>query len=234
MKQSNYKLLIILGLAMHHVITADPVLTFFFRNYPEIGSIEQTLNKLHRPHGIAKQHLHALMNPNPIGGIFVTYFGFLNASDSTGQVEFPRKQSKASFQLAISNKITPIMMFQNSISHWELNPGNPASLYSIELKEDEATKLSFWHVEKIPLPEDNKLDATQSIIIIAKPHNIYIPTGITITQPTANLVLPDIYVKKGIMSTRNALYVLNLSLFFRPIDLLYKKEKTKYETLIKE
>jgi len=234
MKQTHNIFLVCISLLLTNIIVADPILTFFFRNYPEVGIAQRTMNKLQRPHGIAKEHLRALMNPNPVGGIFVSYFGFLNASSSTGQILFPRKQSKASFQLAISNKITPITMFQNTISHWQLEPGTPAELYNLDLIEDENTKLSFWQMEKVPLPENNRLDATRSIMIIAKPQNIYVPTGITITKPSANLILPDIYVKRGISSIRNALYILNLSLFFRPIDLLYKKEKTRYEELIKE
>lgn len=234
MKQIPKIFFVSIWLLLTYSIAADPIITFFFRNYPEIGIAQHTLDKLHRPHGIAKEHLRALINPNPISGIFVTYFGFLNASSHVGQVEFPRKHSKASFQLVITNKITPITMFQYTISHWELEPGTPAEVYNLELKEDENTKLSFWQMEKVPLPENNRLDATRSIIIIAKPQNIYVPIGITLTQPGANLILPDIYVKKGISSIRNALYVLNLSLFFRPIDLLYKKEKTNYKELIKE
>lgn len=234
MKETNHILVVSIWLLLNQHTHADPVLTFFFRNYPEVGLTQRTLDKLHRPNGIAKEHLQTLLNPNPISGIFVTYFGFLDASNKEGQVSFPRKQSKASFQLAISSKITPITMFQNTISHWELEPGVPAEVYNLELKDDENTKLSFWHMEKAEIPENNRLDATRSIIIVAKPQNIYVPTGITLTQPSANLALPDIYVKKGISNLRNALYVLNLSLFFRPIDLLYKKNKTKYEELVKE
>ena len=125
-------------------------------------------------------------------------------------------------------------MFQSTISHWELEPGTPAAVYNLELQEDENTKLSFWNMQEAAPPENNRLKPDSAIIIIAKPHNIYVPTGITLTHPSANLLLPDIYVKKGILSARNALYVLNLSFFFQPIDLLYKKEKTRYEELIKE
>ncbi len=233
MKQINQIIFIGICLLLTQSISADPIITFFFRDYPN-AELSRTMDKLKRPHGIAKQHLKALMNPNRVSGIFATYFGFLNTSSLTGQIMFPRKQSNANFQLVISNKITPIMMFQNTISHWELEPGTPAEVYTVELKEDESTGLFFWNIQIAPLPENKQLSQTNSIIIIAKPHNLYVPTGITLTKESANLILPDIYVKKGILSVRNALYVLNLSLFFQPIDLLYKKEKTKYESLIKE
>ena len=102
------------------------------------------------------------------------------------------------------------------------------------LKEDEETKLQLWQVSKIPTPENNQIPATESLVIIAKPHNIHIPLGATLTTQDANLMLPTMYVKKGINSTRNALYMLNLNFLFRPIDLLYKREAKRYGTLVSE
>ena len=225
------KPIIFLGtwLLLTQTISADPIVTFFFREYPNPQLAQRILEKLKRPHGIAKQQLNSLINHNRIAGIFATYFGFLDTSSLNGQIMFPRKQSKATFQLVITNKIAPMMMFQNTISHWALEPGTPAAMYTLELKEDEATKLSFWDVKTMLLPENNYISPINSIIIIAKPQNIYVPTGIIFTQPSANLILPDMYVKKGIHSIRNSLYVLNLNLFFQPTDMFYKKEKTKYE-----
>ncbi len=234
MKQIKHILFIATWLLISQIISADPVITFFFRNYPDAQLAQQTMNKLRRPDGIAKQQLHNLMNHNRVSGIFATYFGFLNTSNQTGQIIFPRKQSKATFQIIVTNKITPIMMFQSTVSHWELEPGTPAEFYTVELKEDENTKLSFWQTKKAPLPQNNYIPPETSIIIIAKPKNVYVPTGIRLTHPSANLILPDINIKKGVNSIRNALYILNLSFLFQPIDLLYKKEKTKYEQLIKE
>ncbi len=221
-------------LLLTRCLYADPVITFFFRNYPEVQLAQHTMEKLKKPNGIAKQTIEGILNHNRISGIFSSYFGFLNASDQNGQTTFPRKQSNAVLQLVITNKITPITMFQYTISHWELQAGVPASVYLCEQKEDETAGISFWIVRKMPTPENNYISPTDSLIIIAKPKNIYIPTGVSLTKPEANLVLPDMYVKTGIKTTRNALYMLNLTLFFRPIDLLYKKAAKSYETLVAE
>ncbi len=126
------------------------------------------------------------------------------------------------------------MMFQATVSHWELVPGTPAVMYHAELKEDRDTQLTFWDIQKAPLPEDNKIPLQDALIIIAKPHDIIIPTGITLSAPSANLIVPDMYIKRSIQIARNALYMLNLSFLFRPIDLLYRKAKINYETLINE
>lgn len=215
-------------------IIADPIISFFFREYPAQQHAPMMLTKLKKPHGIAKQSLNGIIHHAGVSGIFSSYFGFLNASDVNGQTVFPRKQSKSVFEIIVTNKITPIMMFQATVSHWELVPGVPAAMYHAEQKEDPDTKLTFWDIQKVPVPQDNRIPLQESLIIIAKPQNIIIPTGITLTEPSANLMLPDMYVRQSIQTARNALYILNISFLFRPIDLLYKKEKTRYETLINE
>lgn len=216
------------------LILADPIVTFFFRKYPQAELANSTMRTLSKPHGIAKRTLEGVLHHNPISGIFSTYFGFINSSDENGQTMFPRKQSSTKLHLVITNKITPIMMFKNTVSHWELVPGTPAVSYLLEQKEDPETKLIFWQAQKEELPDDNKISSEDSLIIIAKPKNVYVPTGITLSQSDANLILPQLYAKKSIQTNRNALYMLNLAFLFRPIDLLYKKDKLYYETLVAE
>lgn len=213
---------------------ADPIITFFFHPYPPEQMAPYVVAKFKKPNSIAKQMLEGVLHHNHVAGIFSSYFGFLNVSNENGQTMFPRKQSKPVIQLVITNKITPIIMFQYTVSHWELVPGNPATLYRCEQKEDAETGLTFWDVQKIPPPENNYISPQDSLIILAKPHNIFVPTGIILAKESANLILPDMYIKKGIQTNRNALYMLNLSFLFRPVDLLYKKAKTNYETLVAE
>lgn len=217
-----------------HIIYTDPIITFFFREYPSEHMENYVLNKIKKPNNIAKKTIEGILHHNATAGIFSSYFGFLNVSDQNGQTIFPRKQSNRSLQLVITSKITPIIMFQFTISHWELVPGAPTAIYLCEQKDDPVTQLTFWEIKQEPIPENRHIASQNSLIIIANPTNILVPTGITLTSPGANLILPDMYVRKSIHTTRNALYVLNLSLFFRPADLLYKKAKTNYETLVAE
>ncbi len=230
MKQKTVLFLLLLG----SQLSADPILTFFFRNFPQVDLAQRTMDKLKKPHAIAKRTLLGLTSHNPIAGIFSTYYGFINVSDYIGQTSFPRKQSKGEIKLFITNKISPVMMFNNTVSHWELVAGAPAAAYTLELKEDPETKLSLWLVNQGTVPQNGQIPATESLIILAKPHNVYMPLGATLSSQDTNLELPDIYAKKGISSTRNALYMLNLTFLFRPVDLLYKKEKKRYGTLVAE
>jgi hypothetical protein len=215
-------------------LKADPIITFFFRTYPSAETAAVLAAGLRKSHTIAAHTIHGTVGHNPIAGIFSSYFGFINVSDTNGQTMFPRKQSSPLLFIVITNKISPIIMFQYTLSHWELIPGVEARMYRAEQKEDADTGLTLWDIKDEPLPIDNKIPVQNSLIIIAKPSNIVVPTGITLVQPSANLLLPEMYVKKTMQSARNALYMLNLSLFFRPIDLLYKKAKLSYETLVNE
>ena len=216
-------------------LNAGPVITFFFKDYPATKErAEQISTKFKKPHSIAKRTLEGLMSHNPINGIFSTYFGFLQVSGPNGQVVFPRKQSIPALNIIITNRVTPIMMFANTISHWEIEPGTPAGVYHAELTQDSQTKLWYWNVKPSELKDNNFIPTMDSVIIIAKPKNIYVPIGITLTKEDPNLLLPTMYVKKSIKTSRNALYMLNLAPFFRPVELLYKKHPKSYDTLVEE
>ena len=115
------------------LVIAGPVVTFFFRDSPITPErAEEISRKLRKPHGIAKRTLEGLTDHHPVSGIFSTYFGFLQVSSINGQVTFPRKQGSGDLQVIVTNKITPILMFENTISHWELEPGTPAVLYNVD------------------------------------------------------------------------------------------------------
>ncbi len=217
------------------IAQANPIVSFFFKQYPADSQRAHHLaQKLKNPKTLSKGAIQNILTPNPIAGIFSTYYGFLQASNANGQTMFPRKQSNTKIALVISNKVTPIIRFANTISHWQLEPGVDAQLYNAEQVEDEQSKLRYWNIQKGELPTDNILPATETLIILAKPKNIYIPTGVTLAKKDPNLLLPDMYVRKTIQSLRNAMYIVNLAPFFRPVDILYKQGKKFYGTLVDE
>ena len=216
-------------------LTAGPVITYFFKEFPMTKArAEEVSKKFCRANSIARCTLEGLTRHYPVSGIFSTYFGFLQVSNANGQTTFPRKQSNPALKVIVTNKITPIVMFANTISHWELETGTPAAIYNFELKTDEQTQLIYWDVKRAPSPEGNKIPSLNSIIIIAKPRHVYVPKGITLAKEDANLILPDMYIKKGINTNRNALYMLNLASFFRPVDMLFQKDKLSVDSLVEE
>lgn len=215
-------------LSMASCVSADPIITLFLREYPaDTESAQSMVNKMSKPGKIARYRAHDITHQPLVAGIFSTYAGYLEVSSYNGQLTFPRRHDKPLIYLAITPRITPMIMFANTIHHWEFEPSAPAALFICERKKDEKTALYFWDMKNIPLP-DNNIIPLESLVIIAKPQNFYVPTGITLTHETPNLLLPDIYVKKGINKLTHSLYVLNLTHFFSPEQFMYKKEPTRY------
>jgi len=219
-------------------ISAGPIITFYFNEYPCYGNTkahaEQISHELSQPHGIAHHTLEGLTCHCPVAGIVSTYFGFLQVSNANGQTTFPRKRSSPHFMVVVTNKITPAVMFANTISHWEVEQNNPVQVYDFNLIKDPETQLLYWKVKKAEAPKDNHISTVDSIVIVAKPTAFYVPEGITLAKEDANLILPDMYIKTGIHPNRNALYMLNLSHYYRPVDMLYKKEGKTVDILTEE
>jgi hypothetical protein len=71
----------------------------------------------------------------------------------------------------------------------------------------------------------------ESILIFAKPSNLVVQTGMITVGKTQHLLLPDIYVKKGINITKNALYILNLRHFFGRSKKMIRIKDKSYTTL---
>ena len=211
-------------------IYAEQVITLFLKQYPIISvdqAAQKLAQKLHKPGKIATNQVKNYFSPSQLSGIFATYGGYLIASDVNGEISFPRRHSKPVIYLIITEHLIPIVMSGNTIHHWELDPSMPAHMYKYEQHVDPDTHLHYWQVTQVPVPADHIIPL-ESIAIMANPKYVYVPQGITVFKETPHLVLPDIYIKKGINLTTQALYMLNLSHYFGPIIPLHKKEKLGY------
>src|SRR5919106_1200435 len=101
-------------------------ITVSMRSYPQI---RKTIYQLKKTGVISHIKLSNLVNPWQVAGIFATYAGYLESSDSFGYIIFPRKQVQPLLHVLITNRIEPIVMLKQTISHWIISPGSPAALY---------------------------------------------------------------------------------------------------------
>lgn len=196
----KYKIsfIILLFLTNSHKGYADALISFFLQAYPKVfpeNYAHELENKLNKPGKIARQNVHHQYNENIVDGIFSTYGGFIDISDVNGQTSFPLKHAKPRIILVVTTKITPIIMSGNTIHHWELEEGTPADLYLIEKKQDDKTKLFYWDAQSYVYPKDRKISA-EALVLLARPKDIYVPTGISIARKSTHLILPTIFVKK--------------------------------------
>ena len=199
---------------------ANPTITFFFRPSSDIEKMMHTLKK---PGSLAKNTLNGMINHSSIAGIPVLYSGFITTSDYDGEVIFPRRHQKAAVTIVVTPELLPIALFENTVHHWDLIPGVPVAMYLCEQKYNDKTEQYYCEIRETSVPMDRKIPL-EALIIVAKPKNIIIPSGATPTRETANLVLPPLYITKGINIVDNSTYMLSLRHLFRPVDLQNKRE----------
>jgi hypothetical protein len=231
--KKNIDRLVFFGLALFIILECTArlpfshVITFFIQEAPfkSDDAIQKFKQLVATPGKIASKIANSIVT-FAHQGIFATYGGYLVVSDYNGQITFPRMQQKEQLTLIITEKIEPVFMLGNTIHHWTL-PNIPASLYSIERKEDPQLKLFYWNVQETKEP-DNKIIPITSIVIFAKPKNIIVPQGITITHDNPQFVLPTIYATKNINDLAPALSVLKIRAFFGPLSITNKKENDTY------
>lgn len=230
MKINISTFLIILAVFFNnHSLFAEQLITFFLKPYPEISlkkASEKLAPKLGKPGKLSSNRIKHLLPPS-ISGIFATYAGFLTVSDLNGEISFPRKFTKPFVYLVITEKLSPIIWTGNTVHHWELEEDSPAEMYLIEQKFDEDINMHYWDVMQVPLPENNTVPL-ESIAIFADPKYMYVPLGLSLYTESPHLILPDIYIKRGINLTASALFVLNLTHYFGSIFPLYKKLPEEY------
>lgn len=228
MKKIYLLLAIVACFGVNRTTRCDAAISMFMRQYP---LTREYTEKMQIPGKIASHTVHSILGKDPISGIFCTYAGYLDMSDNNGQVLFPRNHENPDIYLLITPSITPIIMAGATIHHWEIDKGAPARMYHAVRKQDDKTGLFIWDVQEAPLPEDGWVPL-ESILVFAKPKNIYVPTGIALTNDSPNLVLPDMYVKKGIKIYSNTLFVLNIRHFYGPLKTLFEPRDTSYSSLI--
>lgn len=205
-------------------------INLFIRPYPQKNAspAQKLEEQLNIPGRITHKTIkNTFITQSPQMGIFATYWGYLALSGFNGLLTFPRKQQKENFNVLITTKIDPIFMIGNTIHHWEIDRSVLSQLYTVTQRQDPTTKQWLWETKEADLPKDNII-TLNTIVLFAKPQNIYVPLGITLTQKNPQLLLPDIYVKKDVNIPARALWVLLVRQFFGPLHKVIKKESPTY------
>lgn len=206
------------------MIWADPIINFTFKPYPVFPSPKYCHQAMKDLGQMSSSCRFGIFDTHLVSGIEVTYSGYLTVSDELGEVSFPHKPTKPIVEILITNKISPVMMAGNTVHHWEIENSDQAKLFRFSFEKDNLNPaVTYWNAQSVPLPSDNAI-ALQTIIILANPLYIEVPLGITPLQESANIILPDIYVKKGINNISQALYAINIKHLFDGVHYLNKKE----------
>src|SRR5207245_747100 len=141
---------------------------------------EKIANKLCLPESLATHTINGMISYTPIAGICATYAGYITTSDYNGEIIFPRKHQSPIINVLVTTAIEPIPLFENTISHWNLLADVPVAMYEYEEKYDKEKDEHFWETKRVDIPADKKIPLN-TIILIAKPTNIFIPLEKTTT-----------------------------------------------------
>lgn len=204
---------------------ADSVVTFFIDQYPEVKKKEFLPEKINSSRAV--KGLFCSHASFPTAGIIATYGGYITTSNISGQVIFPFIGQTADFLFLITESITPVIMIGNTVHHWEISPTTPAKSVSVVRNYDKKTQTYFWNVQPVENPKKNIIPLN-AIVILQKPNDIIIPSGITITSSDAQFRLPPIYAKGTINRVTPALHALRIKNFFNPVKIIYKKQQELY------
>lgn len=211
-------------------IKSGPNLTLFFTPEP-LTDIEKISQKLKKPGKLAKYKVKGAMQPSIVQGIMAIYGGYISTSDYNGELSFPRKHQKATIDIIVTQEIVPVPLFESTILRWKRIPGLPAHMYVCEKIYDGQKDQYYWQTSEVPILEDMAVPLA-AIVIIAKPKNISMEIGKTVTQASENLVLPNIFVKKGINIIENSTYMLTIRHLFKPVNMEENREPLKIITQI--
>lgn len=228
MISTAHKALLMAMLSTCGLIYGENIITFFIRPYHTLDDVthEEFIDALQEPGKLARTLLKSLVEVGHFQGVLASYMGYITTSDYTGQVTFPRLHPAPELNLLVTQMVEPVMMLGATVYALERISSLPAQMYRISRKQDPETKLYYWDTQSKELPE-SRLIYLDTIILFAKPDNIIVPEGITLTDDSPMLVLPDIYAKRELNTAVEALRVLKIRHFFGPVRFNYSQQNDK-------
>ena len=203
----------------------DSIITFFIHKYPYFKMEKkpkfdpETYSKqLKQPSFFYQTITDIQKYDSTIPGIMCLYGGNVAHSDKNGQIIFKRNQQTPNIYFLVTKSIRPAYMIAPSTVHnWMLDPKESAKLYFAEFKTNDKLELYYFEISEAELPSDKNIPLN-TIIFIADPNDIFIPTGATLTDLSQNLILPNIYIKRGFCFLHNSLYTLAIKQYFKEPD----------------
>lgn len=164
-------------------------------------------------------------------GIYVSYQGTVATSDCNGQVIFANHQAQPKLTVVVTDSLTPIIIFSNTVQHMNVREEHGAIFYEVTRARDPKLKRIVWNTNIIPSPTNRRIP-DDALIIFAKPSQIVILEGKTVTAEDVNLLLPPIYIRTEITPTDNALQFMKVAKFYAPVEKINSYASDRYATML--
>ena len=225
--KNKYILLAIILSASLFIKTTSNIITLFIKDYPnpelplslQTETDSENSRIMSQPSYVQPKKEITPVIQKKLAGVWGLYKGYAQATNFLGQLSFPRKQQANTINLIITKKITPAFIVgPSTVGYWQIDSSEDAAVYEIDIEYSDDANTYYFETKKIDTPENGQI-SLQSIIIPADPETVYVPEGAVITEYTANLTLPDIYIKTDSFDFEyNASYTLSLKNYFAQID----------------
>ncbi len=225
-----FTIILVCGIKLH---STDAIITFFIEKYPYF-KIEKSKKfdpekysiQLKQPSFFSQTMSNMQKFNTALPGVMCLYGGNVALSDKNGQIIFKRNQQTPNIYLLVTKSVLPAYMIAPSTMHnWMLDPKEPTDLYFAEFKQNDQLELYYYEISKADLPDDHNIPLN-TIIFIADPQEVFIPTGATLTDLSQNMILPNIYIKRDFCFMHNSLYTLAIKQYFRETE-----QETQLENL---
>lgn len=242
MKSFKYIFLIIATQATFqaNIIANQAVITFFVKEKlhqkkPKNSEHKFISPSLHQPsfvHAAGKDR--SWLNQLGVDGLQASYLGYSCLSDSNGQIVFPRNQQSDTIYLLITPDMqAEFMMYPTLIHHWVPIKNQPAALYEMTHKKNEKLSVYYFETKKLDIKDYQASlhDLHNIIVLYAHPDHIDVPIGISLSNYSSNLILPELQAHK-VDIVKNSLYTLPIKQYFEPIDRENKHDKLNIASMI--
>lgn len=209
------------------------IITFFFRPLHEKNirelSEEEMEPYINRPGRIYSALLKQRALATWISGIYVFYNGKSTYSDFNGQILLPRTGTEDEISIVITELVIPIILHGTTVEYFTLPHASKAAMYQC-IRTPDTTGRAKWHVTKKLLDTKGQIPA-KALIILANPEYITLFEGDYITDMSAHLILPDIYVSPSTLVSLEALRTLSINHFFMPTRSWFAHADERYATI---
>lgn len=162
-------------------------------------------------------------------GVLATYHGYVTFSDQNGQILFPRKHTRDDMFYVVTRKVRPVITYGETVQHFTIDNAEATRMYYLKRMQDEDNNVTYWDVSELEVKAGQHIPPS-AMIIFSNPEHIIVPTGIFKTIDGGSLLLPDLYIKKGIPIGPNVLAFLPLNKYFTPVNHTYAYTSDRYAT----
>jgi len=143
----------------------------------------------------------------------------------------PRSSEDTNFTILVTKEIKPVITPNGNISYWKIDNPDSNNFAAFNISKITKDNKIYWQIKSNKSFNPDEPISLNTIIISAKPKNIYLPEQIIKATDNQQLILPTIYLKKDFSSGSNALSILSVKNYYSQIRKIHQPTKYGFASL---